>query len=97
MVIATVGNFMPPLGHLSDDFRRGVGNPAQDKKRGFDVKLVQEFERFQGTVFKSRFETVPFPMLDDPVEGANLEIILEPNRQQMRFWCHSTNDIHLRL
>ena len=59
------------------------GDPAQNEERRFDLVPVQQIECAESIALQTTLETVPLTSLDHMIEGANLEIIFQRDRQNV--------------
>src|SRR5262245_40773031 len=83
MVIALARDLVAALGDLANQFREVVADPAKNEKRRLDVVAIEQVERLLSVSLESRFEAVPLAALNELIEGADLVIVFESNRENV--------------
>src|SRR6266436_4997530 len=83
MIVATAANFVSPSCHFPHKFGFFIGNPPQYKESRFYVETVQQIERLYRVPFKPRLKAIPFITFNKTIEGTDVEVVLEQNRQNM--------------
>ena len=76
-------DLMPLRRDGPDQLRHFLGDPAQDEERGLGVEFPEQLESPSRSRVDSRLEAVPFAALNQPVERANLEIVLHRHRENV--------------
>ena len=83
VVVPLARDLMAAGGHLGHQLGHGVRDPAEHKEGGAVAGTFDEIQRPPRVAGEARLEAVPFPPLDQPVEGAELVVVFQRDRENM--------------
>jgi hypothetical protein len=75
---------MSPVNHFADQPRCGIRDPSEDEKCRAGATVIEEVERALGACLQASLETVPPILMDDRLQGGDLKIVLERDREDVK-------------
>src|SRR5690606_28614172 len=87
VVPAVTGDLVPPRGDLAQQGTMPPRHPSQRKEGRAGFQLVEQVEDFADVAIDPVGEAVPVAALDDILEGADLEPVLDVDRQSVDDWA----------
>ena len=75
---------VPAVSHAANQFRKAIGDPPEDEKRGLDVVAIEQVERPLRVLLEPGLEAIPLAAVDQRLERRDVEIVLERDRQDVR-------------
>ena len=73
--------FMARLGNRADRVRHPLGNPAEREERRLDARPIEQGQDTLHIAFDAQFAAIPVAARDRILERADLEPVLDINRQ----------------
>ena len=83
MVVAVARELVPVANHPLDQFRVALRDPAEHEERGVHVVLGEQIQHAPGVARDPRGQLLPVAALDLPLEGRDLEILLDIDRHRI--------------
>ena len=83
MMVPLAGDLMAPVGDLPNQFRCGIGDPAENEKCSACTTFVEEVQGTPGAGLQTHLEPVPPVLADDGPERADVEVVFQCNREHV--------------